>query len=84
MSGNEHNTPGFRLDGHRVPDPLCQRPAGSDSIILSTSQGEHGGADCEQRTEREVLVFDAATEDDAIHGLVSKRCSSCDETKKTH
>ena len=64
----KRNTPGFCLDGYRVFDSLCERLAGSDGVLLSALQGEHRGADGEQRTQSEVLVFDVATEDDAVHG----------------
>ena len=65
MAEKEH-TPGFRLDGHCIPDPLRQRLAGS--VLLSALQGEHGCPDGEERAEGEVLVFDAAAKDDAVAG----------------
>lgn len=81
MSRQRENTPGFSLDGHCVLDTLSQRLAGSDGIFLSALHGKHRRADREQRTQRKVLIFDAATEDDAVHVLVSKTLH--DETTRT-
>lgn len=66
MTKNKRNTPGLRLDGHCVLDPLRERLVCSDGILLAALQGKHGGADGEQRTQREVLVFDVAAEDNAV------------------
>lgn len=83
-TGNTRNAPGFRLDGHCVADTLRQRLAGSDRVLLSTLHGEHRRADGEQRAQREVLVFDAATEDDAVNGLVSKTLLVVERDGETH
>jgi hypothetical protein len=69
------HTPGLRLDGHCVPDPLCERLAG---VLLSALQGKHGGADGEERPQREVLIFDAAAKDDAVDGSARRRPSRGD------
>ncbi|KAI9568711.1 hypothetical protein HD554DRAFT_2172191 [Boletus coccyginus] len=62
MAEKGQHTPGFRLDGCCIPDPLGERPAG---VLVPTLEGEHGCTDGEERAECEVLVFDGAAEDDA-------------------